>query len=186
MLAKVRRWGNGLALRVHKRDLESAGVAEGNVVQVELIRSPERGRLDLASLPTFEDDDKRASERHDRYLYGGAGADRGHQLSLRPLLEIRCVPRQGPQGRRLGRFPPRPGRDLLGNGSPHSLPRGIRRGKVGGRLDAGPEAIASRAVFSISPGRRLGDLPGRARTAQLPRRGGPRLVPGTACDAIGV
>src|SRR2546426_150098 len=38
MLAKVRRWGNGLALRVHKRDLESAGVAEGDVVQVELIR----------------------------------------------------------------------------------------------------------------------------------------------------
>ncbi len=70
MLAKVRRWGNGLALRVHKRDLESVGVAEGDVVQVELIRSPERGRLDLKSLPTFEDEDKRASVRHDRYLYG--------------------------------------------------------------------------------------------------------------------
>jgi antitoxin component of MazEF toxin-antitoxin module len=70
MLAKVRRWGNGLALRVHKRDLESAGVAEGDVVQVELIRSPKRGQLDLKSLPTFEDADKRASERHDRYLYG--------------------------------------------------------------------------------------------------------------------
>ena len=69
MIAKVRRWGNGLALRVHKRDLEAAGVAEGDVVQVELIRSPERGRLDLTSLPTFEDDDKRTSERHDRYLY---------------------------------------------------------------------------------------------------------------------
>ncbi|OLE56207.1 hypothetical protein AUF72_01310 [Euryarchaeota archaeon 13_1_20CM_2_64_92] len=70
MLAKVRRWGNGLALRVHKRDLESVGVAEGDVVQVELIRSSKRGQLDLKSLPTFEDADKRASERHDRYLYG--------------------------------------------------------------------------------------------------------------------
>jgi antitoxin component of MazEF toxin-antitoxin module len=70
MLAKVRRWGNGLALRVHKRDLVAAGVAEGDVVQVELIRSPERSRLDLKSLPTFEDEDQRASERHDRYLYG--------------------------------------------------------------------------------------------------------------------
>lgn len=70
MLAKVRRWGNGLALRVHKRDLDSAGVAEGDVVQVELVRSPERGRLDLTSLPTFEDKDKRASVRHDRHLYG--------------------------------------------------------------------------------------------------------------------
>ena len=70
MLAKVRRWGNGLALRVHKNDLESAGVREGDVVQVELIRSPERGRLDLTSLPTFEDKDPRTSVRHDRYLYG--------------------------------------------------------------------------------------------------------------------
>jgi hypothetical protein len=70
MLAKVRRWGNGLALRVHRRDLEEAGVGEGDVVQVELVPSPERGRLDLKSLPTFEDSDKQASVRHDRYLYG--------------------------------------------------------------------------------------------------------------------
>ena len=68
MLAKVRRWGNGLALRVHKEDLESAGVAEGDVVQIELARRPERG-LDLKSLPTFMDDDPKASLRHDRYLY---------------------------------------------------------------------------------------------------------------------
>ncbi|TLZ57024.1 MAG: hypothetical protein E6K12_09130 [Methanobacteriota archaeon] len=69
MLAKVRRWGNGLALRVHKEDLESAGVAEGDVVQIELTRRPDRG-LDLKGLPTFEDEDPRASLRHDRYLYG--------------------------------------------------------------------------------------------------------------------
>src|SRR5438093_961825 len=65
MLAKVRRWGNGLALRVHKRDLESAGVAEGDVVQVELIRSPERGLLDVRSLPPFAHKDKQASPRGD-------------------------------------------------------------------------------------------------------------------------
>ncbi len=69
MLAKVRRWGNGLALRVHKSDLESAGIAEGDVVLIELTRVPHRG-LDLGSLPTFEDKDPRASLRHDRYLYG--------------------------------------------------------------------------------------------------------------------
>jgi len=69
MLAKVRRWGNGLALRVHKEDLESAGVAEGDVVQIELTRRPERG-LDLKGLPTFEDKDPKTSLRHDRYLYG--------------------------------------------------------------------------------------------------------------------
>ena len=70
MFAKVRRWGNGLALRVHKKDLESAGIGEGDVVQVELIRPRESGRLDLNSLPTFEDVDPRASVRHDRFLYG--------------------------------------------------------------------------------------------------------------------
>jgi antitoxin component of MazEF toxin-antitoxin module len=70
MIAKVRRWGNGLALRVHKKDLEFAGVAEGDVVQVEVIRMPKRGLLDLKDLPTFEDEDPRASVRHDRYLYG--------------------------------------------------------------------------------------------------------------------
>lgn len=70
MFAKVRRWGNGLALRVHKKDLESAGIREGDVVQVELVRPRESGRLDLKSLPTFEDEDPRASVRHDSYLYG--------------------------------------------------------------------------------------------------------------------
>ena len=70
MFAKVRRWGNGLALRVHKKDLESAGISDGDVVQVELVRPRESGRLDLKSLPTFEDEDPRASVRHDRYLYG--------------------------------------------------------------------------------------------------------------------
>ena len=69
MLAKVRRWGNGLALRVLKEDLEMAEIAEGDTVQIEVIRRPGRG-LDLGSLPTFEDDDPRASQRHDRYLYG--------------------------------------------------------------------------------------------------------------------
>jgi hypothetical protein len=69
MIAKVRRWGNGLALRVHKKDLESAGVSEGDVVQIELLRPPQGGRLDLDTAPTFEDDDPRASIRHDRYLY---------------------------------------------------------------------------------------------------------------------
>jgi nitrogen fixation protein len=69
MFAKVRRWGNGLALRVHKKDLESVGIREGDVVQVELIPPREGGRLDLNSLPMFEDEDPRASVRHDRYLY---------------------------------------------------------------------------------------------------------------------
>ena len=52
-----------------RADLETAGIAEGDVVQIELTRRPDRG-LDLEGLPTFEDEDPRASLRHDRYLYG--------------------------------------------------------------------------------------------------------------------
>ena len=70
MIAKVRRWGNGLALRVLRKDLESQGVSEGDVVQLELTRVSVRGRIDLTTLPTFEDKDPRTSLRHDRYLYG--------------------------------------------------------------------------------------------------------------------
>ena len=70
VIAKVRRWGNGLALRVVKEDLESQGVSEGDVVQVELTRLPQRQSMDLKRLPTFADKDTRASVRHDRYLYG--------------------------------------------------------------------------------------------------------------------
>jgi antitoxin component of MazEF toxin-antitoxin module len=68
MLAKVRRWGNGVALRVHKVDLAAAGISEGDVVQIEMTHRPERG-LDLKTLPTFQDDDPKTSLRHDRYLY---------------------------------------------------------------------------------------------------------------------
>lgn len=69
MRAKVRRWGNGLALRVRKRDLESVGVTEGDVVEVEVSPSSRGGALDLDAIPTFEDDDPLTSVRHDRYLY---------------------------------------------------------------------------------------------------------------------
>ncbi len=70
MIAKVRRWGNGLALRVRKRDLQRAGVSEGDVVQVDVKPAPTGGAIALDRLPTFEDEDPRASVRHDRYLYG--------------------------------------------------------------------------------------------------------------------
>jgi hypothetical protein len=70
MIAKVRRWGNGLALRVLKKDLETQGVSEGDVIQIQVSRLPDPGSLDLETLPTFADDDPRASLHHDRYLYG--------------------------------------------------------------------------------------------------------------------
>jgi len=70
MRATVRRWGNGLALRVRKRDLDTAGVSEGDVVEVRVRRRSERVVVDLDALPTFEDPDRRTSIHHDRYLYG--------------------------------------------------------------------------------------------------------------------
>jgi len=70
MRGTVRRWGNGLALRVRKKDLETAGVSEGDVVEVRVRRRSERVVFDLDAMPTFEDPDPRSSIRHDRYLYG--------------------------------------------------------------------------------------------------------------------
>jgi antitoxin component of MazEF toxin-antitoxin module len=70
MRAKVRRWGNGLALRVRKKDLESAGVSEGDVVEVKVSRPSSSGAIDLETMPAFRDADRFASVRHDRYLYG--------------------------------------------------------------------------------------------------------------------
>lgn len=70
MLARVRRWGNSLAIRIRKRDLERAGVTEGDLVKIEILRVTKRGAVDLSGLPTFEDADPRASVRHDEYLYG--------------------------------------------------------------------------------------------------------------------
>ena len=70
MLAQVKRWGNSLALRLRKKDLERTGISEGDVVRVEIVKVARPGFLDLDSLPTFEDPDPKASVRHDKYLYG--------------------------------------------------------------------------------------------------------------------
>jgi len=69
VIAKVRRWGNSLAVRLPLRVLQAMGVTEGDTVQIEVARAP-AGGLDLSTLPTFRDSDRRASVNHDRYLYG--------------------------------------------------------------------------------------------------------------------
>ena len=70
MLARVRRWGNGLAVRLRKSDPEMKGVSEGDLVEVRIVKVAEGGGLDLSTLITFEDPDRHASVNHDRYLYG--------------------------------------------------------------------------------------------------------------------
>ncbi len=70
MFAEVKRWGNSLAIRLTKRDLEQLGVEEGDKVRVQVERLPGSGKVDLSHLPTFHDPDPLTSERHDEVLYG--------------------------------------------------------------------------------------------------------------------
>lgn len=70
MIARVRRWGNSLAIRLRKDDLGEAGVSEGDLVKVEIVKVVATDESDLSDLPTFKDKDPRASVNHDRYLYG--------------------------------------------------------------------------------------------------------------------
>ena len=59
----------------------------------------------------------------------------------------------------------------------------VRRREIGGRLDACAETNGGRRVPSLRVEWVLGDLPRGTRTAQLPRRRGSRLVPGTTRHA---
>lgn len=72
MLAEVKRWGNSMGIRLTKGDLREHGIREGDLVKVSIERVVPEGRVDLAGIHTFHDPDERASENHDRYLYGGS------------------------------------------------------------------------------------------------------------------
>ncbi len=69
MKAKVKKWGNSYAIRLTKKDLEELGLEKGDEVKVE-IKKINRENIDLSGLPTFHDEDEKASEHHDRHLYG--------------------------------------------------------------------------------------------------------------------
>lgn len=69
MFATLKRWGNSLAIRVSREELERLGLGEGDEVRVTLQRSTPRGPIDLSGLPTVRDRDRRSSERHDALLY---------------------------------------------------------------------------------------------------------------------
>lgn len=70
MLAEVKRWGNSYAVRLTKRDLNRLGIHEGDAVEITLQPVAPEGRIDLSGLPRLQDPDARASEQHDRHLYG--------------------------------------------------------------------------------------------------------------------
>lgn len=69
MIAKVKKWGNSFAIRLTKKELEELDLKKGDEVKIE-IKKIEPENVDLDDLPTFYDEDDRASEHHDRYLYG--------------------------------------------------------------------------------------------------------------------
>ncbi len=68
MIATARRRGNSLTLRLRKEELELAGISDGDLVKVEIIKVLTAQATDLAGLPTFEDADPSASVQHDKYL----------------------------------------------------------------------------------------------------------------------
>ena len=70
MIARVRRWGNSLAVRLRRQDIDRVGISDGDLVRVEIAKVTRPRSLGLDDLPTFEDTDPKASVRHDRYLYG--------------------------------------------------------------------------------------------------------------------
>ena len=70
MLARVRRWGNSMAVRLRKSELEMAGVSEGDLVRIQIEKVAKGRGLDLSTLPVIQDPDPKASVNHDRYLYG--------------------------------------------------------------------------------------------------------------------
>ncbi len=70
MLAKVRRWGNSLAVRIPGETARRLRISEGDVVALELTGGAgDGGGVDLGTLPTFRDEDPEASIHHDQYLY---------------------------------------------------------------------------------------------------------------------
>lgn len=64
-------------MRIPKRVANRLGLSEGDVVKVDIVEKVRReGEVNLSSLPTFRDEDRRASLHHDRYLYGQSGEGR--------------------------------------------------------------------------------------------------------------
>ncbi len=70
MIVKLKKWGNSLAVRLTKDELEEYGLKEGDVVKIGIEKVIPEDEVDLSDIPTFSDTDRKASEHHDKYLYG--------------------------------------------------------------------------------------------------------------------
>ena len=73
MIAEVKRWGNSMGIRLTKNDLRENGINVGDLIKITIEKVVPEDRVDLRGIHTFQDYDERASENHDKYLYGDKG-----------------------------------------------------------------------------------------------------------------
>ena len=69
MISEIKKWGNSLAVRLSKNELDEYCVQEGDKVKITIEKIVPEKDIDLTDLPLFIDDDKKVSEQHDFYLY---------------------------------------------------------------------------------------------------------------------
>lgn len=69
MISEVKKWGNSLAVRLSKNELDEYCIQEGDKIKITIEKIVPEKDIDLSDLPLFIDDDKKVSEQHDIYLY---------------------------------------------------------------------------------------------------------------------
>lgn len=70
MIGRLQRWGNSLAVRIPKEEVERLGLGEGSSVDLTVRPAETRGQIDLSDRPTYEDPDRNLSMKVDKILYG--------------------------------------------------------------------------------------------------------------------
>jgi len=69
MIGEVKKWGNSLAVRLSKNELDEYCVQEGDRIKITIEKIVPEEEIELNDLPLFSDDDTKISEQHDVYLY---------------------------------------------------------------------------------------------------------------------
>jgi antitoxin component of MazEF toxin-antitoxin module len=69
MISEVKKWGNSLAVRLSKNELDEFSIKEGDRIKITVEKIVPQNEVDLSDLPLFIDKDKKVSEEHDVDLY---------------------------------------------------------------------------------------------------------------------
>jgi antitoxin component of MazEF toxin-antitoxin module len=69
MFSEVKKWGNSLAVRLSKNELDEYNVKEGDRIKIIVEKIVPRNEVDLSDIPLFIDTYEKVSEDHDIYLY---------------------------------------------------------------------------------------------------------------------